>query len=408
MKALRITLFLLLYLNFLGITSNSFFIAKIVVFIPLGCFFYSFTKKIGLFHRNYIFLFIGLLLSVLSSYFFRNQAFLHSVNASYFLLLLFFYFYLKIENPRIKTIEGIIIFLAITVSLFYILQNLLLPYGIVFLKSADKDMDLTENGRFRIIGSTIFGLGYFLSFNKIITKSNNKYIYLATVLLCLISVLIMRFRTLTVALFISTFFLMYKTYGLSRRILYWSAIVLLSLFILSQVPIVEEQLNYILEKQLDKSNSFENADYARLVSLDYYVNHHFKSQLEMFTGSGIPYYKSEYGVLMQDLIDQHLYYGDWGLFGYSVAVGWITVIAIFSILIKILFLKVDKNKYYLSAFVFYLLLSSITTAEIFREGNFLILSLSLFIAEVANRQYIVYNNKIVYAQKKYCNSCYNV
>ena len=116
--------------------------------------------------------------------------------------------------------------------------------------------------------------------------------------------------------------------------------------ILYQIPLVQNSLGNMMERQAEGA-SFNNKDYIRLVQFDYFTQHHFKSYLEYFFGSGVPNPRSSYGAPFYN-VDTYIgpYNGwrDWGLVGLSWIIGLPTVIFLLVPVFRIIFSKCNETK----------------------------------------------------------------
>lgn len=82
------------------------------------------------------------------------------------------------------------------------------------------------------------------------------------------------------------------------------------------------------------------------------------------------------------LYDQNLYWNDWGIIGLSWMIGIISVLLLVSIIVRALFIKVEKSKLYLKyTLILSLLISIATSAELFRPGNLLIVGIIIYLLE---------------------------
>lgn len=76
-----------------------------------------------------------------------------------------------------------------------------------------------------------------------------------------------------------------------------------------------------------------------------------------------------------------MFWMDWGILGLSWMIGIPAVLAMLFYCYKVFKIRANLSYYYLPVWFFYLLFSSITTAEFFRQGNFVIQAVCLYLAE---------------------------
>ena len=97
---------------------------------------------------------------------------------------------------------------------------------------------------------------------------------------------------------------------------------------------------------------------------------------------------------MNGLANRGIYWVDFGLLSLSWVLGIPAVLGMILYSIKASFLKVSSEYYYLGIWFMYLVASSFTTAEFFREGNFIVQALALYLVEKVNKQYLLKQIKI--------------
>ena len=151
-----------------------------------------------------------------------------------------------------------------------------------------------------------------------------------------------------------------------------------------QIPVVADKIDYMWEKQFGEGtqHSFANKNYIRWITLDYYYTEYFHDGLEMFLGSGYPVVNGKfYRNIENSLWSNGLFWMDWGILGLSWMIGIPAVVAMLWYSIKVYKIRSDKAYFFLPIWFMYLILSSITTAEFFRQGNFIIQALCLYLAE---------------------------
>lgn len=378
-----LSLYALFLMNFMGLIN----IPHTILLLSLLPFVWIEIQKPFKFKKILIVMLIGVFLSMISSLHFREQSLFDTFRASANIFYIFFLLFLINRNYSIETVEKAVIILGVFAGLLYILQFVLLRQGIIILGNVEKALEATskEGERFRLIGSGIVSLSFFLCLNKTIS-SRVKIIHIVGILLGLIVTILMGFRTMIAAMLIFSFFLFLKSKGNKRK---WIiAILSLVLFIsILQIPAVNEMMVYMVEKQQNGDATFDNSDYIRWIQLDYFWNYHFKSDIEKFFGSGLPFVEGGYGVYNQNLYDQGLFWMDWGLLGLSWMIGIIPVVCMLLYSVIVYKTKVESGYEYLGVWFIYLISVSFTTMEFFRPGNFVIQALALYLVIKANDKY---------------------
>ena len=373
-----IIIFVILFLtSFFGF----FFVARPFRFIVLAILIaYSLINKTShKFDKVFILYFCGLLLSIISCFYFRGQNPINSVVAyiDYWGLGLFYFFSLNIFS--VKDLKWCLNFLGIALVTIYLLQYVLLQYGIAIKDVSESVYDNgTMNVRFRIGCSAAIFLLYFEKIKNFIEL--RRKMDLLIILLIITVVLIMNFRSILLGGILSTIFVLWRLKINTKRILQF----IIGCSFLSIVMLNFEFVNLKIEQMVERheSETFENDDYVRVRTYDYFNTEHFKSSIERFLGSGLNDGHSEYNDYMIYLYSKGIHFSDFGLLGVSWIFGIITSLSIFLYVIKAVKLTYKDDIPVCSWFLF-LLTVSFLTYEIARSGNFIIqaLVLSLIVKE---------------------------
>ena len=143
-------------------------------------------------------------------------------------------------------------------------------------------------------------------------------------------------------------------------------------------------------KQIERNALGQNLtddDYIRVAQFDFFTNDYFTNGVEYFFGSGIPFPNSSFGKWFENYHLLGMQYVDWGIIGVSWVLGILTAVAIVLFFLKGIRLKVDKEHKYLCLYLFFLLTTCITNWEMFRNGNFLVHAIVLYLIEQAHIKY---------------------
>ena len=385
-SSIIVTIIVLVYINFFGITniSSTMLLAALLPFIFLG------VQERGLFNNILIWLFVGIVLNIVSCYYFRGQDVISSVKAlaNYFYILSYFLF-LKI-NPSLQSVNKAILWLIIIFDVLYILQFTLLQVGIIFLPlDSEIYKDAGTGARFRMVASGLVSLGLFYGCNRFLLRKDK--ISLILCILSFIVILLMAFRTMLFFSIVFIVILVIRVHGLNERSIRLFIFATVIFLLLLCVPVISEKLNYMLEKQFgQEAQTLSNSNYIRNVTLLYYIKSHFKSAAEFIFGSGLPFVEHPYYSKMTALNLKGIFFQDWGLIGLSWMIGIIPVICMIWYSIKAARLKVSPRYYYIGIWFVYLVVSSITTSEFYRLGNFVIQALCLYMVQKAHLEYIYF------------------
>ncbi len=379
--------------------GNCSYVCIILIFLLLNSFFNTYIvpnaltaiflfgslivgwKKKSIYKTAFKLIIIGFICSSISCLYYRGQSLIESFQALNWYYGIFFYFFLKAKKVELKTLDKALPILIIILDIAYIVQYHLIDYGINFMHISDSYLNekAIEGNRLRVVSSGLYSLGIFYGLNNY--KETGKYQYVILVILGGYIMLLSGFRQLLVSTGISIIFYMYKT-GVKitfKQILGIGAFLFIGYYIYN-MPDIQNKLQGMINRNEDQS--FGNEDYVRLLQLRYYLYQHFKSPIEWFFGSGLPYYKSSYA----RYIENSYSYVDWGLLGQSWALGILTVIGFIKFSVTAIKVKVPLKYAYISLWYIFLLSASITNYEFMRNGNFLVHGLVLYMAELAARQ----------------------
>ena len=339
-------------------------------------------------YRNiFILIFIGILGSMVSCMINRGQSIIDSIRAmpNYFGLL--FYFFLKWRKIKLSTVQSALVWLVIVFDILYIAQYYLIDYGINFL-NIDEWMlsDLTEGNRLRVMSSGLYSLGMFYGIVHWYITHKNKY--LALFIVGVFVMLLTGYRQFLLSSLIALLFMIYK---LDKRIKpkhigYVAAIVVVG-YVLYQIPAVQGKIAGMIERN-DTGASLDNKDYIRVIQWEFFTHDYFKNGWEHFFGSGIPFSgeNSGFGKYFQSLTDQGLQYVDWGIIGVSWMLGILTFVGYVWMALAAILKRVPTVYLYVCLWYIFLLSSSITNWEFFRNGNSLVHAMALYIIELASKE----------------------
>lgn len=359
---------------------------------------YKGYKKYSIYKKSFNLIFIGLVCSTLSCWFYRGQTPFESFEGLFYYYGILFYFFLKWKEFSLKEVEKALIVLVLTFDILYIVQFHLIDYGINFINFQDwmlNDQAVGGN-RLRVLSSGLYNLGIFLGLVKFNQTKN--YAYIVLVLLGFYVLLLSGFRQLLASAVFTLIYYAYKTKNkLSLKQLIMFVALYISMLFIYDLPEVQTKIEGMLLRN-ENGATLDNEDYVRIRQLNFYLHDFFHDPIEWFFGGGLPYYKSEYG----KWANMNYQVADWGLLGQSWALGILTVAGFLMFSFKAIRLKVDREYMYVSLWYIFLLLSSLTNYEFMRNGNFLVHSIALYIVELAAKnnpqkrnKYVVHNNSTI-------------
>lgn len=362
---------------------------KFTVFTCLILFFLLRAKakikiKRMFFDRQLLFYLLFVFISCISSAFFRNQT---NILANFFECYIYvnicFYYFLYYQKISPEDCERALLCLSVIFCILYILQYLIWPIAI-FKGALDEINVNDEQKRIRMACSMLATVSYFYGINSfLVTKCKFKLIYS---ILGFIPIILVGFRSQTVMLLLLTFVMIVNVRKLKHSFIYVACGIFL-LYMISGIPFVSDKIQEMLGRQ-ESDSTFLNADYIRYQEFDYYTSH-LENFKEWLFGSGIPVYGTPYFSYIMKLYDLNLYWNDWGIIGLSWMIGIISVILLISIILRALFIRVDKSKLYLKyTLMLSLLISIATSAELFRPGNLLIVGIIIYLLEKSKTEKI--------------------
>lgn len=374
-----IVFIVLVFLNFFGMLpiSNTVLLTLLIPFIVWGL-----RKETLYFRKVLLVLFLSLILNMISCNIYQGQGFSESIKAMAFFYYIFFYFAVCYLNPSVKSVSTSLTWLCLIFNTLYILQFYLLQRGILFLPVDETSIYLGEGARFHMIGSGLASLSIFLGVNKFLYQKRKLYLLLS--LSGILVLLLMAFRTMVVLSLLFVVLELFFIKGVKKSAFVYLVLFGALLLIIIQVPVVADKIDYMWEKQFGEGtqHSFANKNYIRWITLGYYYNDYFHNTLEMILGSGYPVVNgSYYRNIANTLWANGLFWMDWGILGLSWMIGIPAVLSMLFYSFKVFRIKCDKAYFFIPIWFMYMVFSSITTAEFFRQGNFIIQALCLYLAE---------------------------
>jgi hypothetical protein len=389
--------FQILFIFLLVVVSFNFFEAK---FLPEGitrlmqflfvfaaivlAFPFSFPKWEGFVFPIHLMI-LSMVMSIFLSYLSWAQGFIDSIKATVPLMLWIFFFYLlKIRIP-IKTIENIVLIYAGVYVLLYLFQ--FINSGTILFGWSTSFS--TERGIKRIIfpGGGIFFLASFIALNRLTDKDTNKFVWGPLALLGLVIPVMQVTRQLIVAtLFIYVLHFTRELNLIKKAFVIFVFLGLVLFIINSNHPIVQGL------KKAQAETSSQGDEYIRVVAAKYFINEFSPGLINRILGNGVSYgEKSDYGKYVSKLENTKDYYlADVGFVAVYVMFGILALIAFILIWIKSFTIPVPKEYMYLKYYLWFLLMTCITSNSIYHY-NYLIAS--VFTLYIYQRIYIREKNR---------------
>lgn len=336
---------------------------------------------------------IFLFINAISCVVFRHQSLISTYRGWDMCILLpinYYFIFWGLKN-RIKEYEKILFLLSIVFCLLYILQYFIYPTTIFI--SAEKALEFREieeasQIRIRTIGQALGPIAYFMGLNKFLTFK--KYVYLIQAFLGMSVIVMLGFRLQVVLLIFFTVYLYFKFYGFSWRLFF--RIIFISFIaqaILYNVQFVLDSFQNMINRQ-ETGTSFE----ARLRTIYYFDNFFFKNNWERFWGAGLPGNSGQYHDYIDQLKESGIIYADIGIWGLSWVAGIPAVLLLILYPLISFAKKVPFVYSYIGITLLFVLLSSILSREIYRDGNPFLFGMMLALQDKIIKRYDNRNSHI--------------
>lgn len=402
MKALLITLFSLVLLNFFGLVQYTYIIYAINAYF-IANFIYSvwIRRKVKTpFDFALSVVLVGLILSGISSSYYENSNPLYVYFAYQFILALYFYIILVNKDTQVKHVEKALTYLSLALCVFYIVQYIAFQRGIVLtdMFADGYDAEAGDLVRFRAVGSALAAWAYFYGLNGVLVSQKKSFLKVLLLVLGLAVILLMSFRTMVAGLMLCTLVMVIKVNGLKSGLFKYLFLLFVAIVVAYNVPTVQKKIDYMIEKQ-QGDQTLANDDYIRWINFYYHLDENTKDDVEYYLGVGLNADKNSSLCIKEDnLMEQHLSWVDWGLIGLSWQVGLLTVLGMLLYSFKVIKFRFEPEQVCISVFFLYLVLISITTLEFARTGNFVVQALVLYLAtyyiKKQNKNKIINHEKI--------------
>jgi len=331
-------------------------------------------------------LFFFCFVNMLSCYYFRGQTPLHFLIGKDFtnMLPVFIVFAIPAFKLSDEKVEKTLIALCSFFVCCYLLQYLVYPVSI-FVNA--NEGAIASNARPRIPGQALLSLAFFYHLGK--TCDKWRWNHVGIMFLSLLCLLILGFRSQLAVLVIVTGIYIIKRNRLSGKLAVYIIMGLSGLFVMSQTPIAQNKIKQIMDR--NETQNFDNDDYVRIRTYNYYTQIAPYNQFERIMGIGLPNPNCKYGRVIQELKEHHIVWADWGLLGMAWVLGYPGTLCIIWYALLAFGLNVDKRYYYLKYWFLFMVLCSVFTREIYRDGAFAIQGIALYLIFKAHKQYMEFH-----------------
>jgi len=216
-----------------------------------------------------------------------------------------------------------------------------------------------------------------------------KVIYIGYSILGLLPIVIQGFRSLISLTILSVFLMIpFVLKKVTVTVVLWIIFGCAFVYAFNNVELFQRKYEEMMKRN-DSDQNFSNQDYVRWLSLNYYWNYQFSSPVEKIIGGGNPVDNtSEY---CRDIIHASDFYGyfwvDLGVIGLSMIIGIPATLILISIYVLIMIKMKDTQYQYIRFTLFVVLCGSIITSmELFREGNILLLSVFMYMEYILSKK----------------------
>lgn len=389
----KLFVFIFIQIQMMGLVFVPSSFAKALVLLTLFLTVVKGYRKGCLFIKPFVFLFLFCLVNMFSCYLLRGQTPIQFLIGKEFTNMLPILSFFSIASFKLsdEKVEKTLIVLSSFFVCCYLLQYLVYPISI-FVNANENAV--AANARPRIPGQALLSIAFFYYLGKICDKWKWKYVII--LLMALLCLLIMGFRSQLGVLFGVAGLFVIKRNRLTGKLLLYAVVGFAGLIALSQVSVAQNKINQMIER--GQRDNFNNEDYVRILSYRYFTINAPNNKFEKYMGIGLPNPNSKYGQKIQELKDRHIIWADWGLIGLAWVLGIPGTLCIVWYAMKAFLLKVDKRYYYLKYWFLFIVFASFLTREIYRDGAFAVQGLVLYLISKAHVQYMLNNPQ---TKKKY-------
>lgn len=330
----------------------------------------------GIYQKIIRWFLLFVIVSCCSSWVLNGQNPILVLGHSYDYLALLFFFYLVKVNLSSKETIKVMEMLALTFCIAYIIQWLIYP-TVIF---SQVDFFTNAEGRYRarMTGSICCYFLLMYSTNKYLLQKN--LIYAIYGLLAFVPIIIQGFRTLVALSVVSVFLMIPFVMRNGKKTFFYSLLGAFISVVILNTSLVQSKMEEMMSRQ-ERGQTFESDDYIRVLAFDFYWNQQFKRPVEKVLGGGRPVDKNtsytkniniarnSYGLRWTDL----------GIVGLSMIIGIPAVLLLVLLYLRCIWLCKEPEIQFVRFTFLIVLLGSGTTAEMYREGNILLLSFFLYL-----------------------------
>lgn len=292
------------------------------------------------------------------------------------------YFFLLTTKPALKWLVKIIWILSILYILVYIFSLIQAP-DTFFGSFVDKDVE-NKRGLFRLFipGRGFLFLTFFIAVTNYLHLKKAKWLWIALGLFLIIVAHVIRqyiFFSFVIAgwVFLLKIPVWKKTFFLFLGVLV--------VYYTYEHSLVFQTLIELTENQFVEGHSEEN---IRITAYRFFFFEFSPNALSAFFGNGIPHASSDYGLYYVNVINEqkYLYLSDVGYAQIYALFGVPGLIAVFLIFIRVFFVKIPLEFFYLKLFIIFVFFANFMSGYFLSNHNIAAISIVLFMIEVVAKQ----------------------
>lgn len=361
---------------FLGINGIPSFVAKGIAFVVLFIAIMMSDYKEMYYRRMFGWLLVCIILNMVWCSMNREQSPIEYFIGNEFTSMLTITGIFAIPAFKLtdEEIEHTLVALGVTCVALYLVQYI---FHVPITIDSDSDA-IAASGlkmRVRMNGQCLFPFIILYSITKLIDGFNPKYLgLLVASALCM---LIIGFRSQLAAIMGVTALFIWKSGLLKGKIIPFVLMIAITGSIALHTDVVQFKINQIAER--NETDNFNDDDYVRLRTYEYYTEEAPNNVIDKILGIGLPNGNSKYGAEIQAVKAYGIIWADWGLIGLSWVLGIPAVLCIIWYMLYAFLTPVSNRYSYLCYWCLYMVLASILTREIYREGAFPIQAVVLFL-----------------------------
>lgn len=332
---------------------------------------------------------VSMLLTFITSMLFWGQSPVLTFRVSYSLFYLFAFFYLSKYNLPLDTIEKIIVLFGLIYSVIWVYAMVFNP--LLVIERYDGDVDTSRGmARFRLAGSCLLYMAYFISLNKFFVKKNLINLLLVTLFFFMIFFQLTR-QIIAITFIVTLFYVFHNK-------IKWLVGLLVSLICLIHFSkdidpssIQLTPVRAMVELTMSQAEENESEENIRITAYKYFFSSLSPNVVTDLFGSSFPHTESPYGVKTEKLSDQGLFLSDVGYAQIFVTTGFVGLVLYLLLFGCSFFVKLPKEYMYAKLYMIFMALCTIATDYYSSVDGQMTIAISAYIFMVKRKQQLKFN-----------------